>query len=195
MATTEVILKEKIHNLGAEADIVKVRRGFARNFLIPQGKAYVANEENKQHLEELQAKRAEREATEVIENEKLVKKISKLTVKLKLSTGQGGKVFGSVTPAEILKELNEQHGIELHKSQLLLKQPIKEVGKQDVDLKIQSDMECKLKLDIAGEKVKGLRGEEISDDDDTPQQAEKKEEIAEEEAPAAESSEAAEAAE
>ena len=66
MATSQVILKEKIEGLGAEADVVKVRAGYARNFLIPQGKAYEANDSNLRHLEALKAARAQREADELL---------------------------------------------------------------------------------------------------------------------------------
>jgi large subunit ribosomal protein L9 len=78
MALAQVILKEKIQNLGAEGAVVKVRRGFARNFLVPQGKAFEATEKNLKHLEELKVTRAKREAEEMAETEKLSAKLKKL---------------------------------------------------------------------------------------------------------------------
>ena len=83
MATTQVILKEKIKGLGAEADVVKVKRGFARNFLLPQGKAYEASQGNLRHTERLKAVRAEREAKEMADAEKLASKVKKVKLKLK----------------------------------------------------------------------------------------------------------------
>ena len=105
MPTTQVILKEKIKGLGAEADVVKVKRGFARNFLLPQGKAYEATKGNLRYTERLKAVRAEREAKETLEAEKLAAKLKKLKLKLTLSTGQGGKAFGSITTIDIAKAI------------------------------------------------------------------------------------------
>ncbi len=78
MANAPVILKEKIEGLGAEADVVKVRAGYARNFLIPQGKAYEASKSNLRHVEALKTSRARREAEEVIVLQEIAAKISKL---------------------------------------------------------------------------------------------------------------------
>ncbi len=105
MANAQVILKEKIEGLGAEADVVKVRAGYARNFLIPQGKAYEATKSNLRHVEALKAGRAAREAEELLAFQEIATKISKLKPKFTLSTGQGGKAFGSVTSIDIHKEL------------------------------------------------------------------------------------------
>jgi len=186
MANTTVILQEKIYNLGAEADIVSVKRGYARNFLIPQGKAYEANDENRKNLEELQAKRAKREADELIESEKLAGKIKKLKVKLSLTTGYGGKAFGSITPADILSGLKDQHGIDLHKSQLLLKDGIRETGTQEVTLKLHGDLECQLKLDIEADPVKGLRSGEAITEEAPAEEEHSSDDTSAEESPAAE---------
>ena len=77
MANAQVILKEKIEGLGAEADVVKVRAGYARNFLIPQGKAFEANRSNLRHVEALKASRAAREAEELVGLQAIAAKISK----------------------------------------------------------------------------------------------------------------------
>ena len=105
MANAQVILKEKIEGLGAEADVVKVRAGYARNFLIPQGKAFEATKSNLRHVEALKTNRAAREAAELVTFKELASKISKVKPKFTLSTGQGGKAFGSVTSMDIQKEL------------------------------------------------------------------------------------------
>jgi ribosomal protein L9 len=97
MANVQVILKEQIKGLGAEADVVQVKRGYARNFLVPQGKAYDATAGNLRHLNHLKAIRATREAAEVQEAEKIAAKLKKLKLKMTLQTGQGGKAFGSIT--------------------------------------------------------------------------------------------------
>src|SRR5438067_12286628 len=99
MPTTEVILIENIPGLGAEADVVKVKAGFARNFLVPQGKAYEVTPATMKKLNTLKVKRAEREAREMNESEELARRNNKLRLTFTLETGEGCKAFGSL-PAQ-----------------------------------------------------------------------------------------------
>ena len=138
MATTEVILRTKIQNFGAEADVVKVKSGFARNFLVPQGKAYEATEANKKHLEELTTARAKRETEELNEAEKVSSKIKKLKPVFNLETGATGKSFGSVTSMDIHKKL-EESGIEIDRHTIKLDKPIKSTGTHEVDIRLHSE--------------------------------------------------------
>ena len=94
MAISEVLLTEAVPSLGAEADIVKVRAGYARNFLIPQGKALEVTPAALRRVNHLKAKRAEREARELNEAEAVATRINKLRLSLKLETGETGKAFG-----------------------------------------------------------------------------------------------------
>lgn len=135
MAHAQVILKEKIEGLGAEADVVKVRAGYARNFLIPQGKAFEATRSNLRHVESLKAARARREAEELDTFQEIATRISKLKPKFTLSTGQGGKAFGSVTNIDIHREL-EASGISIDRHAIELEKPIKKTGKSDVTIKL-----------------------------------------------------------
>lgn len=149
MATTEVILRTKITNLGAEADVVKVKSGFARNFLVPQGKAYEATEENKKHLQDLTAARAQRETEELNEAEKVSAKIKKLKPVFTLETGSTGKSFGSVTNMDIHKKL-EEAGIDIDRHTIKLDKPIKSTGTHEVDIKLHADVSCFLRLEVRG---------------------------------------------
>ena len=151
MATVQVILKEKIKNLGAEADVVKVRRGFARNFLVPQGKAYEATKGNLRQIENLKKVRAEREAEELAEAQKTAGKLKKLKLKLTLATGQGGKAFGSITTMDIAKAVLDESGIELDRHLIQLDKPIKNTGTFEVPVKLHSEIECFLKVTVAAE--------------------------------------------
>lgn len=151
MANAQVILKEKIEGLGAEADVVKVRAGYARNFLIPQGKAYEANRSNLRHVEALKAARARREAEELLAFQEIATKISKLKPKFALSTGQGGKAFGSVTNLDIHKEL-EAAGISIDRHAIELEKPIKKSGKSEVTIKLHPQVVTTLTITVdAGE--------------------------------------------
>ncbi len=147
MANAQVILKEKIAGLGAEADVVKVRAGYARNFLVPQGLAYEASKSNLRHVEALKAQRARREAEEMVEAQELATKISKLSPKFELSTGQGGKAFGSVTNIDIHKEL-ETAGIVIDRHAIQLDKPIKTSGKSTVEIKLHPQVSAQLTITV-----------------------------------------------
>jgi large subunit ribosomal protein L9 len=149
MAHTQIILKEKIHNLGAEGDVVKVRAGFARNFLLPHGKAFEATQTNLKNLEELKARRAEREAKELEEAEKTATKLRRAKIKLTLATGQGGKAFGSITAMDIQKAIAESSAkVELDRHQIQLDKPIKATGIFEVPIKVHPDVECVMKIHV-----------------------------------------------
>lgn len=151
MANAQVILKEKIEGLGAEADVVKVRAGYARNFLIPQGKAYEATKGNLRHLEALKSERARREAEELVAAQEVATKISKLKPKFTLSTGQGGKAFGSVTNIDIHKEL-EAAGIQIDRHAIELEKPVKKSGKSEISIRIHPQVVATLTINVeAGE--------------------------------------------
>jgi large subunit ribosomal protein L9 len=147
MANAQVILKEKIEGLGAEADVVKVRAGFARNYLVPQGKAYEATKANLRHVEALNAERSRREAEELEAAQGLATKISKLSPKFTLSTGQGGKAFGSVTSMDIHKEL-EAAGIEIDRHAIQLDKPLKKSGKSDIEIKLHPQVSAQLTVTV-----------------------------------------------
>jgi len=147
MANAQVILREKIEGLGSEADVVKVRAGYARNFLVPQGKAYEASEENVKHIEDLKVARAAREAEELSSAQELANKISKFRPKFTLETGQGGKAFGSVTSIDIHKQL-EEAGIVIDRHAIELDKPIKRSGKNEVSVRVHPEVATTLIVNV-----------------------------------------------
>ena len=150
MATSEVILTEAVPSLGAEADIVKVRAGYARNFLIPGGKALEVTPASLRRINNLKAKRAEREARELNEAEAVATKINKLRLSLKLETGQTCKAFGSITAADLLQRLAaEVKDLILPKHAIVLDRPIKESGEHQIPVKIHTDVTATLRIEIA----------------------------------------------
>jgi large subunit ribosomal protein L9 len=154
MATTEVILTEKIASLGAEADVVKVRRGYARNFLVPQGKALEVTPATLKRLNILKTKRAEREAREMNEAEELARKINKLKITVELETGAGGKAFGSITATDLAERLKAELGgsVDIDRHRIHLEKPIKETGPHEVQVKLHADVVAKLNVIV---KAKG----------------------------------------
>jgi len=147
MATTEIILREKIEKLGAEADVVKVKAGYARNFLIPQGKAYEATESNLQHVEALKQDRAEREAKELVEAHQAGEAIKKIAATFPLTVGEDGKAFGSVTSIDLQNKL-EENGIKVERTSIKLDKPIKTSGKHDVEIKLHADVTVKFNFSV-----------------------------------------------
>ncbi|HEY5953437.1 MAG TPA: 50S ribosomal protein L9, partial [Terrimicrobiaceae bacterium] len=150
MAYAEVILTENIPNLGAEADLVRVRRGFARNFLIPQGKALEVTPSSLRKINHLKGKRAEREGRELNAAEQLASRINKLVLDFVLETGETGKAFGSVTAKDIHDRLAGELGhIELPRHAVALDKPFKESGDHEVEVRLHSDVAAKLRIKIS----------------------------------------------
>jgi large subunit ribosomal protein L9 len=158
---TQVILTEAISSLGAEADIVKVRPGYARNFLIPHGKALEVTPVSLRKVNQLKAKRAERETRELNEAESLASKINKLRLSIKLETGMGGKAFGSVTAHDLIElVLAELQGIELPRHAIVLDRPIKESGNKQIPVRLHPEVTATLHVAITGEAEKVIAEEE-----------------------------------
>jgi large subunit ribosomal protein L9 len=152
MADTQIILKQNVPGLGAEADIVKVRKGFARNHLIPTGKAYEVTASNLKRLNHLKGMRAEREARELDDAEDFSRKIGKLKLEFTLETGETGKAFGSVTTRDIEEKLQAEHGITIDRHKIELERPIKESGEKEVSIKLHHDVSATLKIEIKSSK-------------------------------------------
>src|SRR5438128_10231604 len=140
MPSTEIILTENVPGLGAEADVVKVRRGYARNYLLPQGKAYEVTRASLRQLDNLKKKRAEREARELNEAEELSRRIGKLKVTFVLQTGESGKAFGSITAQDIVNRLKNELGNEIDRHKIVLDHPIKTTGEHEVQIKLHHDV-------------------------------------------------------
>ena len=151
MSQIEVILKQQVENLGAEADVIKVKRGYALNFLIPTGKAYEATSGNLKHIDTLKKARALREANEIEAATKLANRLNKQRLKFELATGQGGKAFGSVTAKDIQDSLAEtdRQFRDIDRKQIQLKKPIKRTGDFEVEVKIHQDINATLKIKIS----------------------------------------------
>ena len=146
MATIEVILTEKIQGLGAEADVVKVKGGYARNFLLPTGRAMEATKRNLRMTESLKAKRDTRETEERQAAEKTAKALQRTVIKLELSTGQAGRAFGAVTAQDIAAAAEEQAGVVIDRHDILLEKPIKSTGDFTVEAKLHPDVTGELKI-------------------------------------------------
>lgn len=147
----QVILMEKVANLGSLGDIVKVKEGYARNYLIPQGKAKRATEENKKVFE---AKRAELEKAQAEKLAAAQEKAAKLEgqeLQLARKAGVDGRLFGSVTNIDIADALAAQ-GIEVEKAGVRMPLgPLKQIGESEIEIALHTDVVAKVKVVIAAE--------------------------------------------
>ncbi len=147
----QIILLDKVLNVGALGDIVKVKDGYARNFLIPSGRARRATEANKA---EFAAKRAELEkaaAGKLAESQAQGEKLAGTTIKLTQKAGVDGRLFGSVTNHDISDELNKQ-GYKIVKSQVRLPNgPIKTTGDSTVSVALHTDVVVDITVTVYGE--------------------------------------------
>jgi len=147
----QVILMEKVINVGQLGDVVKVKNGYARNYLIPQGKAKRANEAN---MAEFEARRAELEAADkarFAEAQARGEKMAGLTVQIVQKAGVDGKLFGSVTNADIVAAMVAQ-GFEVDKSQVRMPEGhLKQIGDYPVNIALHTDVNVEVTVSVLGE--------------------------------------------
>jgi large subunit ribosomal protein L9 len=150
MSFTKVILTAKVANLGAEADIVRVRSGYARNYLYPRGFAMESSKAAERRLNALKGQRAEREAKELNESEDLARKINKLKITMELATGEQGKAFGSITAADLAEKIKSELGgkVEIDRHKIVLEHPIKTGGEHEVTIKLHHDVTATVHLTV-----------------------------------------------
>ena len=148
MAKTEVILTQNVVGLGAETDHVKVAAGYARNYLFPQGLAIPLTVANKRRLEVLRQRRADREAHEFNTMSELAKGLSQMVLLLTAKTGEGGKMFGSITPGSIADELKHQFDVAVDKKKIHLEHPLRTLGEHEVELRLHPEVTATLKVRI-----------------------------------------------
>jgi large subunit ribosomal protein L9 len=147
----QVILLEKVVNLGNLGDIVKVKDGYARNFLIPTGRARRATEANKAEFEARRAELEKAAAAKLAEAQALGEKLAGLTVKLTQKAGVDGRLFGSVTNHDIAEELNKQ-GFAVSKAQVRMPNgPIKMVSDSTVSVALHTDVVVDVNVTVYGE--------------------------------------------
>ena len=150
MANHEVLLLKPVDGLGAEGDQVKVRAGYARNFLLPQGMAVPLTGANRKRGEALKKARGLREAKELTGAQALAKQIEKAGIAIAVKTGEGGKLFGAVTTHDIHDKLTAA-GITVDKRRIHLGQPIKTLGKHEVKIKLHPEISVDLSFDVVSE--------------------------------------------
>jgi large subunit ribosomal protein L9 len=150
MAHHEVLLIKPVEGLGAEGDQVKVRAGYARNYLLPQAIAVPLTGANRKQVEALKKRRAEREAQELAGAREIAGRLAQVRIAFAVKTGEGGKMFGAVTANDIHEKLT-QAGVELDKRKIQLHTPIKALGQHTVKIRLHAEVSVELNFDVVSE--------------------------------------------
>lgn len=144
----KVILLKDVKGMGKEGDLVNSKDGYARNYLIPRNIAIEATPDNLRKWEEAKKQEAAKKKQELEDAKALKERLEKLTVEVKAKGGSGGRLFGSITSQDIAAALKEQHGVDVDKRKIEMKDNIKNAGAAEVDLKLYPEVSAKLKVNV-----------------------------------------------
>jgi len=165
MANVKLILVQSIHRLGEAGDLVSVKPGFARNYLLPQGKALLATESRVKEFEHKRRIAEERAARELLDLQAIKKRLEALKIEVGARAGESGKLFGSVTTAQIADKV-EAAGLTIDRRRIDLRDPIKEVGEHKVSVKLRRDLVAQLSIHVVAEGGPSPEEEETPEQDD-----------------------------
>lgn len=150
MSHKQVLLREDIDNLGARGEIVRVKAGYARNYLLPRNLAVEATSNNLRQIEGERAALAKREAKDRSSAELQAEALRKLTLKFERRVGEAGVLYGSVTSMDIAHELKEQ-GFEIDRRRIVLREPIKRFGSYEVPIRLHREVTVQMPVSVLGE--------------------------------------------
>jgi large subunit ribosomal protein L9 len=141
----QVILRERLENLGDAGDVVEVKPGFARNYLIPKGFAYEANDVNLRRIERERVQAVKQAEAQLVDARSRAGALEGVSLTFNARAGQEGRLFGSITSADIAEKLAEQ-GIEIDRRQIDLEEPIKALGVFSVPVRLHADVRPEIKV-------------------------------------------------
>jgi large subunit ribosomal protein L9 len=147
----QVILIQDVNNLGGSNEVVNVKNGYARNFLIPGKLAVEASPSNMKQLQERLKQQQKKEAKLLAEINKVIEKLKDGAVKIGAKTGTSGKIFGSVTSVQIARAIREQKGYEIDRRKIHILDEIKELGTFKAKVDFGQGHETELELEVVGE--------------------------------------------
>ncbi len=146
----EVILKQDVQGLGYKNDTIKVRPGYGRNYLIPNGIAIIANDSNKRMMNENIRQAAHKAAKLKQDAEALAQKIGELTVEIGTKAGETGKIFGAVTPFQVADALKAK-GFEIDRKKIIFKEQPKQLGNYAVTLDLHKEVKHAITINVVAE--------------------------------------------
>jgi large subunit ribosomal protein L9 len=147
----EVILIQDVDNLGGKNEVVKVKNGYARNYLLPRQLAVENNRSNKAQLEERLKQVRKREDKMLAEINNVIAKLNEAPVKLGAKTGTSGKIFGSVTALQLSRAIREQKGYDIDRRKITMPEEVKELGTYKASIDFGSGKTTEVEFEVAGE--------------------------------------------
>ena len=150
MASKEVLLVKPVEGLGGEGDQVKVRAGYARNYLLPRKIAVSLTTANRKQVDALKKRRAEREQAELSGAQELARKLEKTSLAFVVKTGEGGRMFGAITAQDVQEKLAAA-GFSIDRKKVHLFTPVKTIGQHTVKIRLHADVSVELSFDVVSE--------------------------------------------
>lgn len=147
----DIILIQDVDNLGAANELVKVKNGYARNFLLPRKLAVESNPSNKKQLEERLKQVAKKEAKMLAEINSVINKLKEGPLKLGAKTGTSGKIFGSVTSLQITRAIREQRGYEIDRRKITIADEVKELGTYKANIDFGNGHSTEVEFEVVAE--------------------------------------------
>jgi len=144
----KVVLRSDVENLGTKGDLVEVRDGYARNFLVPRGLAIAATPGAERQAAAMRRNREAREARERAAATELAATLSSRRVEVVARAGEGGRLFGSVTAADIADAFAAQFEVEIDRRRISLDEPIKELGEHELPIRLHTDVDAVLRITV-----------------------------------------------
>jgi large subunit ribosomal protein L9 len=147
----EIILLKDLDKVGDKHSVVRVKDGYGRNYLIPQGLALEANKKNRQKLDDLKAREEAEEAQKVGEYQAIADKVKDIVLRIGAKAGQSGKLFGSVTNVQLAQALKEQAGVEIERRKIIIAEEIKILGTYTAVLELHKSVDAKVQFEVVEE--------------------------------------------
>ena len=150
----KVILIKDVPGYGTFGDIVNVKDGFANNYLIPRGLALPATEGNIKHVQDILKQKQRKLEREKAKAQEIAEKIDGLVIEIARPVGVTGKLYGAITVSEIAEKIKEQAGVEVDKRKIMLKAPIKNVGRYNIPVKLHPEVSATIVVNVKPSEVK-----------------------------------------
>lgn len=150
MATTKILLRDEVENLGGRGDILSVKAGYARNYLLPRGLAVQATASNVKAIERERATLLKRAEAERSDAQSRADRMQGVTLMFERRVGEHGLLYGSVTSMDIAEQLNNQ-GLEVDRRRITLREPIKETGDYDISIRLHKDVSVTVPVKVVPE--------------------------------------------
>ena len=147
----ELILLKDLDRVGYKHDIVKVKNGYGRNYLIPQGVGVIANATNRKKLDVLKEEEAKKEAARLDEYKDLATQMEGKSIKIGVKAGTSGKIFGSVTNIQLAQAIQEQLGIEVHRKKIVMDDWPKEIGSFTANINFHDEVKSTIDFELIKE--------------------------------------------